>query len=33
MIKNKDMECFHGLIIDNIRDTGKMGNNMEEENI
>jgi len=32
MIKNKDTEYFRGLIIDNIKVTGKMENNTEEEN-
>jgi len=32
MIKNKDMVYFHGQIIDNIKDIGKMENNTEEVN-
>lgn len=32
MIKNRDTEFSLGLIIDNIKDIGKMENNMEEEN-
>jgi hypothetical protein len=32
MTKNRDMEYFLGQIIDNIKDIGKMENNMVEEN-
>jgi hypothetical protein len=32
MIKKKDMECSIGMMVSNIKENGKMGNNMEKGN-